>query len=83
MPKFFSKCDIPLRDVWYRFFIKKNKKKTQSLKNSSGALEQQKEGDNRGKLLLGPSVLLEYILGLQVIESTIKKQKKYSNNPLW
>ena len=67
----------------YRLFIKETNRKTQSLKNNSGALEQQKEGDNRGKLLLGPSVLLEYILGLQVIESTIKKQKKHSNDLLW
>jgi len=41
------------------------------------------EGDNRNNLLLGPSVLLEYILGLQTVESTNKKQKKYSNSLLW
>ena len=46
------------------FYKEKAKKKTQSLKNSSRALEWQRKGNNRGKLLLGLFALLEYILGL-------------------
>jgi len=38
----------------YRLFIEKTDRKTQSLKITSRALEQQRERDDRGNLLLGP-----------------------------
>jgi len=71
-----------LRDVLYRLFIKKTNRKTQSLKNSSRALEQQRERDNGGNFLLGPFVSLEYILELQIIESTIEKTKETFQQPI-
>ena len=60
----------------YRLFIEKTDRKTQSLKITSRALEQQQKKNDRGNLLLGPSIPLEYILGLQIIESTNKKTKE-------
>ena len=78
VPKSFLKWGISLKGSFY----KENKQKTQSLKNSREALEWQKKKDDGDKLLLDPCVFLEYILGLKIIESTIKKQKKYSNNLL-
>jgi len=76
IPKSSLKWDVPLRDVLYRLFIEKTDRKTQSLKITSRALEQQQKKNDRGNLLLGPSIPLEYILGLQIIESTNKKTKE-------
>jgi len=64
------------------FYKEKAKKKTQLLKNSNKALEWQREEDNRGNLLLGPSVPLEYILGLQIIKLTNKKTKETFQQPI-
>ena len=66
----------------YRLFIEKTDRKTQSLKITSRALEQQQEKNDRGNLLLGPSIPLEYILGLQIIESTNKKTKETFQQPV-
>jgi len=63
-------------------FIKEANRKIQSLKNNSRALKQQREREDGGRLLLGPSVPLEYILGLQIIESTIKKTKETFQWPI-
>ena len=65
-----------MRDVLYKLFIKETNRKTQLLKNSSRALEQQRERNNGANFLLDLFMPLEYILGLQIIELTIEKTKE-------